>query len=333
MRHFNILLLFAPLSIFATSMGGPLAGYATFRNGSELRAILGTPGSYEFSAPLPLPDGTTRVHPAPGRDFALVERAPSADSQDMPPGIASYDGGAVAAFVPMAGAIASPDWVIFSNEGGAVVLFSAQAGRLQVWSGLPGSPQLILDRTTDGLPSGPTTAAVTEDGKTLLAASKNAVYLVSPNGAPRLLLSGTLIASVAMLRNGQDAVAADRGAGAIQFLHGVASGTDVRVIASGFEDIGAIYPSSDGGSLYAALPTVKSIAAIDLGSGAVTTFDSGAAASQLNRLRNRDTFLISATPRQPGWVFFRDDSEAAGGIGSGKVVFIPALAPGQEEQQ
>jgi len=333
MRHFNILLLFAPLSIFATSLGGPLAGYATFANGSELRAILGTPGSYQFSAPLPLPDGTTRVHPAPGRDFALIERAPAADFQDTPPGIASYDAGAITAFVPMAGAIASPDWVIFSNEGGAAVLFSAQANRLQVWGGLPGSPQVILDRAADGLPSRLITAAVTEDGKTLVAASKNAVYLVGSDPAPRLLMSATLIASVAMLRNGQDAVVADRGAGAIQLLRGVTSGVDVRVAASGFEDIGAIYPSSDGASLYAALPTVKSVAAIDLASGTVTTFDSGSAASQLNRLRNRDTFLTSANPRQPGWVFFRDDSDAGGGIRSGKAVFIPALAGNQEEQQ
>jgi hypothetical protein len=333
MRHFKILLLFAPVSIFATSLGGPLAGYATFRDGSELRAILGTPGSYEFSAPLPLPDGATRVHPAPGRDFVLVERAPAADSQDTPPGIVSYDGGSIAGFTAMAGAIASPDWVVFSNEGGAAVLFSQQANRLQVWRGLPGSPQLALDRAADGFAVAPVTAAVSEDGGTVLAASQNAVYLVSASGAPGLLLSGSLISSVAMLRNGQDAVAADGGAGSIQFLRGVASGTDVRVIASGFADIGAIYPSSDGSSLYAALPTAKSIAAIDLGSGTVNTFDSGSAASQLNRLRNRDTFLTSANPQEPGWVFFRDDSDAGGGIRAGKAVFIPALPPTQEAQQ
>src|SRR5262249_49331641 len=202
-------------------------------------------------------------------------------------GIASYDGGAITGFVSMAGAIASPDWVIFSNEGGAVVLFSARANRLQVWRGLPGSPELALDRAGDGLPEGPVTAAVSEDGGTVLAASRNAVYLVSASDTPRLLMSGTLIASVAMLRNGQDGVAADSGSGAIQLLRGVSSGADVHVAASGFEDIGAVYPSSDGALLYAALPTVKSVAAIDLGSGTVTRIDSGAAASQLNRLRNR----------------------------------------------
>src|SRR5262249_31734086 len=156
----------------------------------------------------------TRVHPAPGRDFALIERAPAADFQDTPPGIASYDAGAITAFVPMAGAIASPGWGIFSNAGGGAVLFSRPANRLQVWGGLPGSPQVILDRAADGLPSRLITAAVTEDGKTLVAASKNAVYLVGSDPAPRLLMSATLIASVAMLRNGQDAVVADRGAGA-----------------------------------------------------------------------------------------------------------------------
>jgi len=135
-----------------------------------------------------------------------------------------------------------------------------------------------------------------------------------------------------MLRNGQDAAVADRGAGAIQLLHGVASGTDVRVLASGLEDIGALYPSSDGNSLYASIPSLKSIAAIDIGSGAVITFECGVAARQLKRLRSRDTFLISSSPRQPGWVFFREEpADAGSAVRIGKTVFIPALAQGQEE--
>ena len=334
MRHFNYLLLFAPLSVFATSLGGPLAGYATFANGSELRAILGTPGSYQFSAPLPLPDGATRLHPAPGRDFALVERAQASDEQQTPPGVAIYDGGALQSFAPMPGAIASPDWVVFSNEGGTAVLFSAQANRLQVWSGLPGSPQLALDASAGSLPDRPITAAVSEDGAILLAASQTAVYLVSTTEAPRLLLSAAKIASLVVLRNGRDAVVADHSAGVIHLLHNVASGADAGVLASGLDAVGSIYPSSDGTELYAALPRQKSIAAIDLGSGAVNIFDSGGSPLKLNRLRNRDTFLISAKPQQPGWVFFRDDSVAGGaGVRSGKTVFIPAVTRSQEDGQ
>src|SRR5215467_7876847 len=157
MRHFNFVLFFAPLSMFATSLGGPLAGYCTSANGSELRAILGTPGSYQFSAPLPVPDGTTRVHPAPGRDFVLVERAPAADFEETPPGVATYSEGAIEAFAAMPGAIASPDWVAFSNEGGSAVLFSGRSNRVQVWSGLPASPQLTLDRAADSLAALPIT--------------------------------------------------------------------------------------------------------------------------------------------------------------------------------
>jgi hypothetical protein len=59
----------------ATTITGPVAGYATESSGTTLRAISGVPGSFRFSDALPLPEGVKRVHMAPGQDFALVERA------------------------------------------------------------------------------------------------------------------------------------------------------------------------------------------------------------------------------------------------------------------
>src|SRR5207249_5223327 len=105
--------------------GGPVAGILTCSNGSELRATLCAPGAYQFSAPLPLPEAATRVHPAPGRDYALVERAASAATSETPPGIARFNGGAIESFTGLEDAVASPDWVFFSAEGGAVFLSSA----------------------------------------------------------------------------------------------------------------------------------------------------------------------------------------------------------------
>src|SRR5437016_5451173 len=59
----------------ATTITGPVAGYVVDSPGPALRAILGVPGAFRFSGALPLPEGVTRIHLAPGQDFALAERA------------------------------------------------------------------------------------------------------------------------------------------------------------------------------------------------------------------------------------------------------------------
>jgi len=322
MRHFHPLLLLVPVSVFAASLGGPVAGYATFANGSELRAILGTPGSYRFSGPLPLPEPAVRVYPAPGSNFALVE-------SDGGLGVVVYNGDAIESSADMAGGIALADWVAFSVDAGAAVLFSSRENRLQIWSGLPASARLTLEVAADTLPARPISAAVSEDGKTVLIASRNAVHLLPAGGAPRLLLASDLIGSLTMLRNGTDAAVADRGAGAVQLLRNVTGSADVRALVSGMEDVGAVYPSSDGASLYVAIPNVNSMASVDLGTGSMETFETGAPALALTRLRNRDTFLISAKPNQPGWVFFREDA----GARAGRTVFIPAVPRIEEVAQ
>ena len=68
-----LLVAIAALPSPAADLGSPVAGYVASPSQTELRAISGVPGSYLFSDPLPLPPGTTSVHVAPGKDFALIE--------------------------------------------------------------------------------------------------------------------------------------------------------------------------------------------------------------------------------------------------------------------
>jgi len=293
-------------------LGGPVAGYTAGPSRLELRAILGVPGALHFSQPLTLPEGTTQLRMAPGQDFALVER------KGTGPAVLVLSAGAVDHLTPLDGVLAAADWVAFSTGGVSAVLFSSLANRLQVVTGLPGSPCVALDLDASSLPEAPQIAAAGDDASLVLIASGNSVYAVSPQGAAQLVLSGGQIQAVAVLRNGTDAVVADAAAGSISLVANASVAPVSRVLASGLEEIGPIYPSPDGVTLFVARPGAQAISSIDLSSGQVRDFQPAAAPATLTPLRNRDTFLISTRPRQPGWIFYRDGDE-------GRSVFIPAL--------
>jgi len=327
----SLLLPIAGLPDGAVNLAGPVAGYVAGPSEPELRAISGVPGSYLFSDPLPLPPGTTRVRLAPGQNFALTERGEA--------GLAVLDlsGGAVDRVEALGGALPAADWVAFSPGARSAILFSSSAQRLQLLTGLPGTPRVALDLDASTLPEPPFTAAVSDDGNLLVVASGHSVYLLPPGGPAQLLLSVGEVLSVVVLPNGTDVAVADRRTDSIHLVQwgsqswlppafsrrssasalNVASAPVSRVLASGLSGIGKIYPAADGRSIFVARPGAKAVSIVDVVSGDVQTFPSGVAPVQLLPLRNRDTFLISARPGQPGGVFLRDGNQ-------GCVVFIPA---------
>lgn len=299
------------------SISGPVAGYVTNSSQAQLRTIFGVPGALSFSEPLPLPEGVTRVRLAPGQDFALVERTNSA------PGVLFLKAGAVDRLAPIDAAMPSADWIAFSPAAGSALLFSASGHRLQVLNGLPDAPQVALDVDAATLPEQPTLGSVSDDGSLVLVASGTSVYRVSRDGAAQVVLSAGTIQSLTVLRNGADAAVADTTTGSLQIVRNAGSNPEARVLASGLDGIGTIFPAWDGQSLFVARPGVESVSSIDLASGEVRSFPSSVAAVGLIPLRNRDTFLISAEAHKPGWVFYRDGLD-------GRVVFIPAAESARE---
>jgi hypothetical protein len=292
-------------------ISGPVAGYVTDSSRAQLRAILGVPGAYTFSAPLPLPDGVSQIHLAPGQDFALVEKS------DGVRAVLFLKAGAVDRLAPVYGAMPSADWIAFSPAAGSALLYSSSAQRLQVLTGLPNTPRIALDQDAAMLPEQPALGALNDDGSLVLLASGTSIYRLSGDGGAQLLLSLGGIRSLTVLRNGVDVAVSDPTTGSVQVLHNAASHPEARVLASGLDGIGKIFPSWDGQSLFVAQPGARTVSSIDLASGAVQPFDSPAEPLCLTPLLNRDTFLISAKADEPGWVFYRD------GMGA-QVVFIPA---------
>ncbi|HLK66893.1 MAG TPA: hypothetical protein VKU19_25845 [Bryobacteraceae bacterium] len=304
-----------------TSITGPVAGYVADSDGPVLRTIFGVPGSFRFSDPLALPDGVTQLRIAPGQDYALAEVSGSSLS------VLSLSGGAASGLTALEWALPSPDWIAFSPQSQSAVLFSATSRRLQIIAGLPDRPQVALDLDSSVLPDIPRMASVSDDGKTLLVASRRAIYLLPPDGStPRTLLTATQIVSLALFRDGTSAAVWDGVAGAIHLLQNVTSAPSDRVLVSGWKGAGTLYPSADGGTLFLVRPGAKSVFAHDVASGSMQSFESPASARTLDPLRNHDTFLISADRHQPGWIFYLDGT-------AGHVVFVPSPTPATEDGQ
>ena len=301
----------------ADSLSGPVAGYIAGSPKAELRAILGVPGSFLFSDPLSLPDGISIIRMAPGQDFALVERRRGGAAAMV------LGGGAVDHVTPLEGVMATAGWAVFSLGGRSAVLCSSTSDRLQVVTGLPDAPQLALDLDAALFPEPPVTAALSDDGSLVLVASSRSVYLLSQAATPQLLMSGGRIGALAVLRNGKDAVAVDRSTGSVHLLEGAASAPTPRVLVSGLDEPGQVFPSPDGKTLFLATPGRLTVSWIDLASGEVHPSEppgaDAVAPVDLMPLRSRDTFLISARPRQPAWIFYRDGNV-------GHVVFVPAVS-------
>ena len=316
-HRYLLLVALAGLATAAETISGPIAGYSADPSGRQLRAILGVPGALAFSDPLLLPEGITQLRLAPGQDFALAERA------DAAPAILFLSNGTVERLAPIEDGMPASDWVAFSPGASAAILFSAGANRLQVLTGLPNAPHVAMDIEATSLSVQPGLGAVSDDGTLVLLASETSVYRVSKTGAAQLVLSAGGVRSIAILRNGADAAISDSSTGSVHILRNAASAVETSILASGLDGIGAIFPAWDGRSLFVARPGAETLSSVDLESGAVESFASAAAPVGLVPLRNHDTFLISARPRQPGWVFYRDGA-------AGRIVFIPAAKTSRE---
>jgi len=308
MNRLSLLALFtAGVSLAAGPISRPVAGYATDSSRTQLRTIFGVPGAFGFSDPLPLPDGVAKIRLAPGQQYALVDRAGTS------PAILFLSNGTVDRLVPLDGVMSTADWIAFSSGARSALLFASRTNRFQVLSGLPDSPHVLAELDATFLPESPEIGMVSEDGSLVLVASGPALYRLS-SGAPQIVLSAPDIRSIALLHSDRDAAVSANDA--VQLVRNVAGRPEATILAAGLHDLGTIYRSSDGQSLFAVL-SQAGVASIDLATGDVSTFPTSVAAVSLMPLRNRDTFLISARPHQPGWVFYRDGA-------AGRTVFVPA---------
>jgi sugar lactone lactonase YvrE len=288
----------------------PVLGYVVFSSPAEVRGILGVPGAAIFSPPLLLPKDVTRVRVAPGQSYALIER----DQQET--AVLPLDGAKVGAALSVTGALRVADFVAFSPSGRSAVLLSSAVARLQVITGLPERPQILQDIDLASLPELPDGVAISDDAGSILLESSHTVYLLSPDGSTRIAAAVTDSAALAFLPNSGNAAIGDRKAGSVYVIQPV-TGRIVGVLSSGLDAIGEITPSSDGAVVYVTDLSGQHIRSVSVATGEVRTFELPVSPVRIDRLKNADTFLISAEPGQPAWIFLGSGNDA-------RTVFVPA---------
>jgi len=228
--------------------------------------------------------------------------------------------------VVLEGVMAEADSIFFSPSARSAVWFSAKSARLQLVTGLPDEPSVQAPIDMAAFPEPIYSAAVSDEGTVLLAASIQAVWAVQPDRGVRMALSLGEVRSLTMMRNGRDAIAVDGSTGTVYKLQDVNGSPVSSVIASGLAGIGNVTVSSNGESLIVTHPADRTITILEFESGRTRTYPTSDQPVVLQPLRNRDTFLISARPRQAGWIFYLDGED-------GRTAFVPASVSSTDQEQ
>lgn len=160
-------ILLAASAAFA-QVGAPPLGLVP--DGVQVRPVYGIPAAAEVAAPIDYGRKFSTIAVSPSYRFALAADAAS---------------GAVfllsSSAAPLAGASPNPDRIVLSPRGSAAALWFASAGRLQIVSGLPGSPSI---QNVDAALVGelPAALAVADDGTLAAGAFSDGLYAFGAGG-------------------------------------------------------------------------------------------------------------------------------------------------------
>lgn len=287
-------------------VSAPVVGLLSNPDRTEVRALLGVPGAATLSDPIPLPLSVANVYLAPGQRWAIVK-----NTLGEALGVMSFTGAKAGSVSPIAGAMAAPDSVSFSPTGTAAALMSATTGTLQILTGLGSTPQLgmtfqVSDLMRAGLPA----AAVSDDGSLAVALTGDgSVYLLSGTNPRQLIFRAGSAAGMAFFPNRASVAIVDGSGGGASVIDNLTISPGAKRVASGLSIPPGqvlVQPSLDGQSIFTAATGGRTGIRIDISSGQVQTVQLAVNSDSLERLRNGDTFLLSALPGASAWLLVGD---------------------------
>jgi hypothetical protein len=231
----------------------------------------------------------SRIAASPGQNYVLVSAAQTGNVFLYTP-----ENG----LIPLDGAGIAPDMVILSPRGSAAALWFSSINQVQIVSGLPDAPtirQLDASVLVSSIGSAPVALAVSDDGTWLAGAASGNVYAFGPNSQVNSLPLEN-VAALAFFQGTHDLAAA--GGAGVQMVTGI----------EGFAIVSSLLASADSSLQPVAIATASGnrtlvladssgvVTAVDIGSGAATSFDCGcqpeglfgmgASAFRLTRLDN-----------------------------------------------
>jgi hypothetical protein len=296
------------------AMQTPVLGFVYGADRGELRPILGLPGASVFGGPLPVPLGVTSVYFPPGQNYALIEQRSGEFI-----GLMTFQGANEGSVIAICGAISQPDIVSFSPSGNTGALYSKAEGRLQVITGLPGSPEVARIIPRDNLPDEVRFLALADDGVTLLEGTVHgAVYLLPEDGSPRFLHSAGDLEGLVFVPGKSDVVVYDREAGTAFLLQEVNTTSSYVVLAEGLTGLGgnAFLQVSPSSAVIAGTNS-NSLWQIGLQSLGVQNISLPGMPLMLQPLRTSGKYLLYYRAGLPAWIFDTSEEE-------GVVSFVPA---------
>ncbi|MCS7042697.1 MAG: hypothetical protein N2036_11125 [Bryobacteraceae bacterium] len=166
-----VLFICCAAHVLAQTAAVPRLGWALGPQPGRVHEVIGVAGAAQLGPPLELGD-VRLLALRPGSGLALLVRSDGASGL-----LRLVPGEQVAAWEPLENALPQAGIAVWSPLGRALVLASAESGRLQVWQFTPDNARLLCE-----LPLAVSRAAVSDAGD-VLAEMDGILYHVSPDGS------------------------------------------------------------------------------------------------------------------------------------------------------
>jgi hypothetical protein len=291
MRRLCISLLAAAALAFGQNSpanSGPTLGFLPGPAAAQLQPILGIPGAARLGNPISLPQSVTQLYVAPGQNFALA-------AQGVANGVALVllrVNGVMQTnltLTPLPGALAKPDLVAFSPSGQSAALYSQAAGVVQLFSGLPASPQ--KSQQISGIEAAELLAVSDDAQAVLISDGVGNAYALAQGQAPVPIYHTEIISALAFFPQSHDAILCDPYNGTA--VAGRATDGITIFPAPNTCQPQAATTTADGKTILLACPASHLIWSIDRASGSIGFHEVDNTPFGFASLGLRDTFLLS----------------------------------------
>ncbi|MBI1355539.1 MAG: hypothetical protein GC160_14440 [Acidobacteria bacterium] len=315
------------------AVSGPVLGYLFDQQQLVLRPILGVPGASHIAEGLPLNVQLAMAEVAPGQQYAL--------GVDTDGGLVWIDlRGETPQSRPVSVGVSTVSRVLISPTGQAAAVYDRRARQVQFLSGMLTQPTAGATVSLADLQGLLTALAVSDDARTLLAATATrdaggSLYGVTASGEVRGLGSVGRALALAFLPAQDNALVADHDRSEVLRINGVSNGGGATVLASGRDGVQkpmAVFADVNQSKAVVALAESGRLAMIPLGGGAPQFLDCSCRPQELSALRGNSLLRLSSDPRRPIYVLEGAHLASDGASVDPRIVFVPAN-PGEEAAQ
>jgi hypothetical protein len=265
----------------AAGINGPISGFVLDGGAHAIRPVNGMPGSALQGAPLPLPFSVGLAAISTRLDFALATDAAGDGTPSLAIGL--RDGAPQIAAID--GAIPA-DGIVLSEAGHTAILYSNGTSRLQFLTGLPNHPQAGDPIDISSMPGGLAALALDGEGRNaLVIAADGSIYWLAGHTTLTWIAQVAGAGSAAFLRDGQNAVVANRTTGDVLLFGDPGGSLSISTLTGARDGItSAVAVRAINSTEIAVVDGSGRLAAVDVNSSTVTWIDLAGAADRLETL-------------------------------------------------